>query len=56
MAAWVTAFIAGMRMVGGAGEGEQVEGHAGVRGAAPVGSRGEAPAGGSGPLTATKRT
>ena len=34
-------------MVGGTGEGVQVQGSAGVRGAAPVGSRGEAPAGGS---------
>ena len=33
-------------MVGGTGKGVQVEGGAGVRGAAPVGSRGEAPAGG----------
>ena len=34
--------IARMRMVGGAGEVVQVEGRAGVRGAAPVGSRDEA--------------
>ena len=34
--------------MGGTGEGVQVEGGAGVRGAAPVGSRSEAPAGGSG--------
>ena len=43
----MTAIIAGMRLVGGAGEGVQVEGGAGARGAAPVGSRGEAPAGGA---------
>ena len=35
-----------MRVVGGTGEGVHVEGGAGVRDAAPVGSRGEAPAGG----------
>ena len=34
-----------MRVVGGAGEGVQMEGRVGVRGAAPVGSRGETPAG-----------
>ena len=34
-------------MVGGTGEGVHVEGGAGVRVAAPVGSRGEAPAVGS---------
>ena len=37
-----------MRLAGGIGEGGQVEGGAGVRGTAPVGSRGEAPAGVSG--------
>ena len=36
-----------MRVLGGAGEGVEVEGGAGVRGAAPVGSRGEVPAEGS---------
>ena len=35
-------------VVGGTREGVQVEGGAGVRGAAPVGSRGQAPAGGAG--------
>ena len=35
-------------VVGGTGEGVQVEGSAGVRGAASVGSRDKAPAGGSG--------
>ena len=35
-----------MRVVGGTGEGVQVEGGAGDQGAAPVVSRGEAPAGG----------
>ena len=39
---------AGMLVVGGAGEGVDVEGGSGVRGAAPVGSRGEAPAGAPG--------
>ena len=42
----MTAIIVCMRVVGGAREGVQVEGRAGVRGAAPVGSWGEAPAGG----------
>ena len=42
-----------MRVVGGAGEGVEVEGGVGVRGIALAGSRGEAPAEGS---TATKRT
>ena len=41
----MTAIIAGMRVVGGAGEGVQVEGRAGARGAPPVGPRGDAPAG-----------
>ena len=41
----MTAIIAGMWVVGGTGEGVQVEGGAGVRGAAALGSRGEAPAG-----------
>ena len=36
----MTATIAGMRVVGGSGEGVQVEGRAGVRGAAPVRPRG----------------
>ena len=40
LAAWMTLIIAGMRVVGGTGEGVQVEGGAGVRGAAPAeGSR-----------------
>ena len=39
----MTLIIAGIRVVGGTGEGG-----AGVRGAAPMESRGEAPAGGSG--------
>ena len=42
----MTAIIAGMRVVGGVGEGVQVLGRAGARGAAPVGSRGEALTGG----------
>ena len=46
--AWVTSIIAGMRVVGGTGQGVQVEGGAGVWGAALVGSRGEAPAGSGG--------
>ena len=36
-AAWVPLIIADMRVVGGMGDGVQVEGGAGVRGAAPVG-------------------
>ena len=44
----MTAIIAGMRVVGGAGVGVQVEGSAGVRSAAPVEPRGIALAGGSG--------
>ena len=44
----MTLIIAGMRVVGGTGKGVQVEGGAGVRSAAPVGSTGEALAGGSG--------
>ena len=47
----MTAIIAGILVVGGAGERVQVEGRAGIRGAAPVRSRGEAPAGGSGGST-----
>ena len=39
----MAAIIAGMRVVGGAGVGVQVERRAGVRGAAAVGPRGEAP-------------
>ena len=37
LAAWVTLIITDMRVVGGAGEGLQVEGGAGIRGAAPAG-------------------
>ena len=44
----MTLIIAGMRVVGGRGEGVQVEGGTGVWGVVPVGPRGEAPAGGSG--------
>ena len=44
----MTLIIAGM-VVDGTGEGVQVKGGAGVRGAAPVGLRSEAPAGGSRP-------
>ena len=43
---WLQFIIAGMRVVGGAGTAEQVEGRAEVRGATLVGFRGEAPAGG----------
>ena len=39
----MTLIIAGMRVMGGTGEGVLVAGGAGVRGAAPVESRGEAP-------------
>ena len=42
-------------VVGGPGEGVQMEGGTGVRGAVPVGSRGEARAG-AGPPTVTQRT
>ena len=40
----MTAIIPVMQVVGGAGEGVQVEGRAGVRGAVAAGFRGEAPA------------
>ena len=58
LTAWVTLIIDGMWVVGGTGEGVQVEGGAGVHGQSPVeaGGGGGGGGGGGSPPTVTKRT